>query len=129
MTGTITRSMSEVVQDIAGNVREIVRSEARLAGAEMRQEASKAGRAGGVLGAAAAFAFYCLGFLLLTLMLRLSMTMAAWQAALIVAAVAAVPAWLLMRLGRSRLKGVKHRPERAIGNMKENVQWLRHRNR
>lgn len=121
--------MAGVVQDIVGNVREMVRSEMQLARAEMKQEASKARRAGIMMGAGSVFAVFCLGFLLLTLMLWFSTVMAPWRAALIVAAIAGIPAWIFMNLGRGRFKSVRRRPERAIGNLKENFQWLRHQTR
>ena len=47
------RPMTEVFKDIIGNVQEMVRSEVRLARAEMRDEVSKTARSGAMLAAGA----------------------------------------------------------------------------
>lgn len=129
MMDTTTRSMSEVVQDIVGNVRQIVRSEMQLAGAEMKGEAAKARGAAIMVATGTVFVLFCLGFLLLTLFSWLSLTMSRWAAALIVAAAVGIPGWILLQVGSGRFSRIRRKPERAIGNIRENVQWLRHQTR
>ena len=117
------RSVPEVLQDIVGNVQEIIRSEFRLGTAEMREEAAKAAKPVATFGAGIVFAIYALGFLLLAIVYALSTVMAPWLAALLVTALAGLPAIVLIYSGRERLKKVNIVPEKTIANVKEKVQW------
>jgi uncharacterized membrane protein YqjE len=118
------RSFSELVQDIAGNVQDMVRSEVRLAKVELKNEAVKAAGAGKMLAIGAVVALYAGGFILLGIVLALSLTMATWLAALVVGAGAALIAAIMIQTGSHRLKQV-HKPERTVATVKENVAWMR----
>jgi uncharacterized membrane protein YqjE len=126
MTTQNGRSVPEVLQDIVGNIQEIIRSEFRLAKAEVKQEASKAAPPVKMIIAGAAIGFYGLGFLLFTAVMGLATMMATWLAALIVGAVLGIIALALIGTASKRLKQVNPVPERAIETMKENVQWAKH---
>ena len=123
------RTVPEVLQDIVGNIQEIIRSEFRLAKAEVKQEAAKAQSPvimsvmGGALG------LYALGFLLLTAMLAMATVMTMWMAALIIGAVLAVASMALIGAAKARLKHVNAVPERTIESIKENVQWTKDQSR
>ncbi len=123
------RTVPEVLQDIVGNIQEIIRSEFQLAKAEVKQEVAKAKSPllmsvmGGALG------LYALGFLLLTGMLAMATVMAMWMAALIIGAVLAVASVALLSAGSARLKHVHAVPERTIESIKENVQWTKDQSR
>lgn len=118
------RSMTEVLQDIAGNVQEIIRSEFRLAKVETREEVSKLAKSSILLGAGLVLAVYAMGFLLLTIVYALETTLAPWLSALIVAVGVMLVAMVTVNLGRKRMKEV-HIPEKTVGTMKENVQWAK----
>jgi uncharacterized membrane protein YqjE len=123
------RTVPEVLQDIVGNIQEIIRSEFRLAKAEIKQEAAKAKSPvimsimGGALG------LYAFGFLLLTAMLAMATVMTMWMAALMIGAVLAVASIALIGAGKARLKHVHAVPERTIESIKENVQWTKDQSR
>jgi uncharacterized membrane protein YqjE len=123
------RTVPEVLQDIVGNIQEIIRSELRLAKAEVKLEAAKAKSpvimsvAGGALG------LYALGFLLLTAMLAMATVMTMWMAALIIGAVLAVVSLALIGAAKARFKHVNAVPERTIESIKENVQWTKDQSR
>ncbi|GAC1626426.1 MAG: phage holin family protein [Candidatus Acidiferrum sp.] len=119
----IQRSVPEVLQDIVGNLQEIIRSEFRLATAEMKEEAARAAKPALTFGTGMVLAIYALGFLLLSIVYALSTVVAPWIAALIVTALAGVPAIVFMQKGRDRLKNVNLVPEKTIANVKEKVQW------
>jgi len=125
MTTQNGRSVPEVLQDIVGNIQEIIRSEFRLAKAEFKQEASKAAPPVKVIVAGAVIGFYALGFLLFTAVMGLATMMATWLAALIVGAVLGIVALTLITTASKRLKHVNAVPERTIETMKENVQWAK----
>jgi uncharacterized membrane protein YqjE len=125
MTTQNGRSVPEVLQDIVGNIQEIIRSEFRLAKAEVKQEASQAAPPLKMIVAGAAIGFYALGFLLFTAVMGLATMMATWLAALIVGGVLGLIALVLMTSASKRLKQVNTVPERTIETMKENVQWAK----
>jgi uncharacterized membrane protein YqjE len=125
MTTPNGRSVPEVLQDIVGNIEEIIRSEFRLAKAEVKQEASQAAPPLKMIVVGAAIGFYALGFLLFTLMMGLATIVATWLAALIVGAVLGLLALALVTTASKRLKHVNTVPERTIETMKENVQWAK----
>jgi len=120
------RSVSDVLQDIFGNVQDIVRSEVRLARAEIGAEAEKTARAAKPLITGAVLAFYAGGLLLIAAVYGLSMALAPWLAALAVGGFVAVIAATLIAVGRGRLRLIK-KPEKTIKSVKEDVQWLRER--
>ena len=120
------RSMAELLQVIIADIQEIVRSEFRLAKAEVQEETSKVARSGVPLVIGLLLGLYALGFLLLAAVHALSIVVDAWLAALIVSFVVAVISAILISVGRNRLKGVKVVPEKTTRTMKENVQWAKH---
>ncbi|HXO62418.1 MAG TPA: phage holin family protein [Candidatus Acidoferrales bacterium] len=125
MTTQNGRSVPEVLQDIVGNIQEIIRSEFRLAKAEVKEEASKAAPPLTMIVVGAAIGFYALGFLIFTLVMGLATVMATWLAALIVGAVLGLMALVMITTASKRLKQVNKVPERTIETMKENVQWAK----
>jgi Putative Actinobacterial Holin-X, holin superfamily III len=120
------RSFAELFQDILANVQEIIRSEFRLAKAEVREEAVKARQSVSMLGAGVFIGLYALGFLLLAAVYGLETVVPSWLAALIVGAAIAVAATVLLSIGRNRLKQVHPVPEKTVATLKENVQWAKH---
>jgi uncharacterized membrane protein YqjE len=120
------RSFPEVLQDIVGNLQEIVRSEFRLAKTELKEEAAKAAKPAATFGVGLVFGFYGIGFLLLASVYGLSMVMAGWLAALLVGAILAIVAIALMSSSGKKLKRVNPTPDKTIQSLEENVQWAKH---
>jgi len=129
MATSIDRSVTEILENIVGNVQGIVRSEVRLAKAEIQEETVKAGKAAGITGSGAVLGLYALGFFLLTCLYALETAMAPWLAALIVTVVVGSAAAVLILVGRKRLKRVDPRPEKTISTLKENVEWVKNQTR
>ena len=119
------RSVSELMQDIVTNVQQIIRSEVLLAKTEAKEEGLRAAKAARLLGGGAAVAFYALGFLLLFCVYALATAIAAWAAALIVAAGLGITAAVLLRTGIKRLREVSPTPQKTIETVKENVRWAK----
>lgn len=126
-SGARDRPMSEVVGDIFGNIQEMVRSELRLVRAEMREETSKAASAGAMLAAGGVVALFAVGFLLVCAAQLLALVMPAWAAALSIGIVLGIAGLIMVSIGRSRLQLPK--PEKAIENMKENIEWMKNQTR
>ena len=119
------RSLPEVVQNIIGNIQEIIRSEVRLAKAELKEEAIDSAKAAGMLAAGAVLAFYALGFLLLGVTHLLALVMPLWLAAVIVFVAVGAIAGFLISAGKKRMAAVSPQPRKTIDSVRENVQWAK----
>jgi protein-S-isoprenylcysteine O-methyltransferase Ste14 len=120
-------SIGELLGRVTGDLSTLMRQELELAKAELRQEAAKAGRAGGMLGGAGAVGYLTLVFFALALMFALGNVMDLGWAAVIVGVLLAIAAAALFVLGRKQLRQVNPKPEQTIETVKEDVQWARTR--
>jgi uncharacterized membrane protein YqjE len=125
MFQVVERSIGSLVNDIVGNVQEIIRSEVRLAKAEVTEELTKARRAMIWLVAGAVLATMAFGFLLLTIVYVLAHFFQPWVAALIVALGSGAIGGALAAIGASQMKRVSLPPPRTITSVQENLQWAK----
>ncbi|WP_242636443.1 phage holin family protein [Myceligenerans salitolerans] len=105
--------MGELVGEISRDLSTLVRQEAELAKAEMRQSARRAGKGAGMFGGAGVAGHLVLLFLSLALWWWLGTLVGGGWSALIVAAVWAVVAAVLAMRGRSELRAVEGMPQTA----------------
>ncbi|MFE9708265.1 phage holin family protein [Streptomyces sp. NPDC005930] len=120
------RSVSHLLSAVTADLQTLFRQEVELAKAEVRDEASRAGKAAGMFGGAGFAGYMVLLFLSLAAVLGLANVIDGGWAALVVAAVWAAVAALLYLKGRARMKTVSPKPERTVATMKENAEWARH---
>ncbi|HEX6340102.1 phage holin family protein [Umezawaea sp.] len=119
-------SLGDLVGELANDLSRLLRQELELAKAEIREEAAKAGKAAGMLGAAG-FAGYMTAVLLsFALAFGLAHAVGLAWATLIVAVLWGIAGAVLFSAGRSRLKTVSPKPERTIDTLKEDAEWARH---
>lgn len=119
-------SLGDLVSELTGDLSKLMRQELELAKAEIRQEATKAGKATGML-AAAGFAGYLTTVLLsLALVFALGAIMPLGWAALIVAALWGIAGAALYTSGRAKLRTVNPKPERTVETLKEDAEWAKH---
>src|SRR5690349_12645389 len=119
------RSVPDLVHQIVGNVRGILRGEIRLALTEIREEAAQAGRAAATLGIGVLLGFYAIGILFLAAVYALSILLQPWAAALVVSLVTGIAAALFVARGTKRLKQVQVKPAKTITSIKENAAWVK----
>ena len=120
-------SIGNLISQVAGDVSTLFRQEVALAKAELKEEAAKAGKAGGML-AGAGFAGYMVAVLLsLALVLALGDVMPDGWAAVIVAVLWAIAGGVLYTVGRNRMKNVDPVPRQTVETLKEDAQWVRDR--
>lgn len=119
-------SVGQLISNISDDLSQLFRQEVDLAKAEIRQEASKAGRAGGMLGGAGVAGFLLALLLSLAAVFGLGNLMDLGWAALIVAAFWAIVAAVLFVTGRNRLRTVSPMPRQTVETLKEDAQWLKH---
>lgn len=122
-------SIATLLQDIVGNIQGIIRSEVRLAKAEVTEDAGAMAKAAGMLVAGAVLGIYALGILLLFLVYALEGPLPDWAAALIVGVVVAIAAGVLAKVGLARVKSVNPAPEKTIDSVKEDIQWVKQQTR
>jgi hypothetical protein len=118
-------SVGELIGNISNDLSQLFRQEVELAKAELKQEASKAGKAGGMLGGAAFAGYLAVVLLSFALVFALGNVMDLGWAALIVAVLWGVVGAVLFANGRKKLKTVDPMPRRTVDTLKEDAQWLK----
>jgi hypothetical protein len=104
-------SVGELLGEITRDMSQLVRQEVELAKAELRQEATKAGKAGGMFGGAGVAGYMVVLFLSFALWWGLSNVMDQGWAALIVAMIWAVIAAVLFAVARGRMREIRGLPQ------------------
>ncbi|MFJ4618380.1 phage holin family protein [Streptomyces sp. NPDC088812] len=119
-------SVGRLLSVVTSDIQSLFRQEVELAKAEIREEATRAGKAAGMYGGAGFAGYMVLLFLSLAAVLGLANVMDGGWAALIVSAVWGVVAAVLYQKGRTRMRTVSPKPEQTVETMKENAEWARH---
>jgi len=111
-----------LVHDLSTQIPELVRSELRLAQAEMTEKGKRAGLGIGMFSGAGLLAFLGLATLVATAILALAQVLDAWLAALIVAVALLLVGGLLALLGKTQVtEATPAVPERAVEGIKEDI--------
>jgi len=118
-------SVGELIGNISNDLSQLFRQEVELAKAELKQEAAKTGKAGGMLGGAAFAGYLAVLLLSLALVWGLENVMDTGWAALIVGLLWAIVGAVLFVSGRKKLKTVDPVPRRTAETLKEDAQWLK----
>ena len=115
-------TLGAIVHDLTTQVPELIRSEMRLAQAEVAEKGKRAGIGIGMFSAAGLLAFFGVAALLTTIVLALDLMMPAWLAALIVTVVLFAGAGVLALQGRNKVQeATPPVPERAVEGVKEDI--------
>ena len=119
---TSDEPLGAIVHRLSQQIPELVRSELRLAQAELAEKGKSAGKGVGLFSAAGLVALYGLAGLLTTIVLLLDLAMPLWAAALIVTVVLFAGAGVAALVGKKQVsKAAPPAPERAIAGVKEDV--------
>jgi len=118
-------SVGELIGNISDDLSRLFRQEVELAKVEIKQEASKAGKAAGFLGGAGFAGYLAVVLISFAIVFGLANVMDAGWAALIVAVVWGVIGAVLYVAGRNQLKSVDPMPRRTVDTIKEDAQWLK----
>jgi len=119
-------SVGQLMSEITGDISTLLRQEVELAKAEIKAEATKAGKGAGMLGGAAYSGHMMLLFGTLAAVFAIGSEIGLGWAALIMTGVWAVIAGVLYLRGRGQLRDVNPTPERTMQTLKEDAQWARH---
>jgi len=123
------RSTSDILRDVVRDVQELLRSEVRLAKAEVSEQANRAKSAGGFIGGAAVAGLFAGMCFIAACIGLLAMAMPVWAASLIMAVVLGAPAAVLYARGKDRLRNFHAVPEQTVETIKEDVAWVKQRTR
>jgi uncharacterized membrane protein YqjE len=116
------QSLGTLVSQLTTQVPELIRSELRLAQAEVTAKGKRAGIGLGMFSAAGLLALYGLGFLLTTLALLLALVVDGWVATLIVTVALFAAAGIAALLGKKKVaEAAPPVPERTIESVKEDL--------
>ena len=120
------RSLGELLKQLSEQTTRLVHQELELAKAELQQKGKEAGAGAGMFGGAGALGLAALGALTACFILALNAIMPAWLAALLVAVVYGIVAFVLVKQGQARMKrAVPPVPEQTIETVKEDVEWAK----
>lgn len=114
--------LGALVHRLSEQLPELIRSELRLAQAELKEKGRSAGIGAGAFGVAGILALYGLACLLAAAVIALALAVPAWLAAVIVGLVLLAAAGVAGLIGkRSVEQATPPAPERAISGIKEDV--------
>ena len=120
------RSLGELLKQLSQETTQLVHQELELAKAELQQKGKQAGAGAGMFGGAGALGLAALGALTACFILALDLIMPAWLAALIVAVVYGIIAFVLVKQGQNKMKQASPPvPEQTIETVKEDVEWAK----
>jgi uncharacterized membrane protein YqjE len=115
-------ALGALVNQLTTQVPELIRSEIRLAQAEVTEKGKRVGIGIGMFSGAGLMAFFGFGTLLATIILALALVMDAWLAALIVTVVLFAVAGVLALIGKNKVQeATPLQPERAVEGVKEDI--------
>ncbi len=115
-----------VVHRLSEQIPELVRSEIRLAQAELAEKGKHAGLGIGLFSGAGLLALYGLAGLLATAVIALDLALPLWLAALIVTVVLFAAAGVAALVGKKQVtQATPPAPGRAIAGVKEDVQAVK----
>ncbi|MFF5407489.1 phage holin family protein [Streptomyces misionensis] len=121
-------STGELVNRATEQLSRLLRQEVALAKAELTEKGKRAGRGGGLLGAAGALAYVGLIVLAGAATAALRLVLPLWAAALVVAVALFLVAAALAVAGRAQLRRAGSPvPERTIGSVKADVDVIKER--
>ncbi len=122
MADVSEQSAAALVRQAAEQVSTLVRDELRLAQAEFVEKGRHAAFGAGMFGGAGVTAVYGVGALMVAIGLALALVVPGWAAALIVAALLFLIAWVQVLIGRRQLRQIPPlKPEQTLNSLRADV--------
>jgi len=121
--------MGDIFHDVVRDVQELLRSEVRLAKAEVSEQVDRVKSASGLMGGAAVAGLLAGMSFVATCIAALATAMPVWAAAGIMTLVLAAAGFILFTSGRSNLRNFHAVPKQTVETLKEDVEWAKQRTR
>ena len=119
---TDDQTLGALVHQLTQQVPELIRSEIRLAQAEVAEKGKRAGVGIGMFSVAGLLAFFAIGTLIATAVLALALVVDAWLAALLVALVLLAAAAVAGLVGKNKVAAAAPpKPEMAMDGLKQDI--------
>ena len=115
----------ELIQDLMGQGKILLREEVRLAKEELRTDAKQVGKSAGMVGAGGVLLHTGMLVSAAFLVVLLDLLMPLWAAALIVAVVLLGVGAIVTNTGTRKLKETNLKPEQTIQTLEEDKAWMR----
>ena len=119
--GSPDASVGQLVSQVTDSFSTLLRQEVALARAELKQEARKSSRAGGLLGGAGFAGYLCVVLVSFAAAWALDEALPRWAAFGIVALVYGLVALALYSMGRKELATVDPTPHQTIDTLKKGM--------
>lgn len=124
------RSIRELVDQLSGDVRGLVRAEVSVIRAELEEKVRRLAVGAALIAVAGVLGLTALGALTATAIIALANVLATWLAALIVTIVLLLLAGIAVLVGLKILRrGVPPAPTESVDSIKEDVSWVKARAR
>jgi uncharacterized membrane protein YedE/YeeE len=104
-----------------------MRSEMRLARAEISEQADRLKHSGGLISGGAVTGLLAAMCITVTCIAALALVMPVWAAALIIGAVLGMITAILLARARDRMQNFHATPRQTVASLKEDVEWLKQR--
>ena len=119
-------TLGALVHDLSTQIPDLIRSELRLAQAEVAEKGKRAGLGIGMFSAAGLLAFFGVAGLLTTAILALDLVLPTWLAALLVTLVVLAAAGAVAIAGKKQVEqAAPPVPERAVEGVKEDIATIK----
>lgn len=118
-------SLGELIGEATRDLSQLFRAEVDLAKLELKEEATTAAKAGGMMAAAGVLGHLALLLALFAAAWGLATVMPTGVAFLIVAVVVAIVAAVLFAVGRSRMKEATPVAPQTVETLQEDARWAR----
>lgn len=119
-------TLGALVHQLAEDIPALVRSEIRLAQAEVAEKGRQAGAGIGMFSAAGLLAFFGLATVLTAAVIGLAEVLPAWASALVVAAALLLLAGMLALGGKNKVADSQPlKPERAVAGVQQDIATLK----
>ena len=119
------RSLGELFTNLASETGTLVRQEVALAQAELTQKATSVGKNVGFLVVGGAVGYAALLAVIAAMIIGLANFVPAWAAALIVAVIVGIVAFIMISSALGALKKTEVTPRETVETLKEDAQWLK----
>jgi hypothetical protein len=116
------RPLGELFSDLTQSVQTLLRKEVELAKVEVKEQATRAGKAGAMLAGTAVMGFFALLLLSFAAAWGLAEGIPTWLAFLAVGLIYGVVAGLLLLVGKKKLETVNPVPRQTVETLREDVE-------
>jgi hypothetical protein len=122
------RPIADLLRELGDEIATLVRQEIALAKTEITEKTKPVAASAGMFGGAAVLGLGAFGALTAFLIALLSLELQVWAAALIVAVIYGIAAYVLAQSGKKKLhEAAPLAPEQTAQSVKEDIEWVRTR--